>query len=231
MPEPVSPTDDQITGKSIIQGTLVALACAIVGGILIAIGGVLIPYGFTMFCILPAATGFVTVLNLRYWKAVGISLMIAIALCLAGLVFTGIEGIICVLMALPLLTIGALLGAAFGYAVKEHVPTDTPSSMVLIPLLAGASVLGAGNIEDRLDTGARIEVVESTIEIDAARDNVWNAIIEFDHVSGPKPLLLRIGLPIPETCTISGTQRRERNVGSLFRDWRKSQTPRVKTWS
>ena len=205
MPDTVSPTGKTVTRKSILHGTLAALACAIVGGTLVALGDATSGVGVTMFLLLPAATGFVTVLTVRYWKAVAISLMIATALCLAGLVFTGLEGIVCVVMALPILSVGALLGAAIGTLVKRQFPTDTTFSMAIMPILAGLSVLGAGKIEDRLDTGSRTEIIESTIIIDAAPDEVWNAMIEFDHVNGPKPLLMQMGLPIPQSCTIRGS--------------------------
>ena len=205
MPDTIPPTDEKITRKSILHGTLAALTCAIVGVTLIAMGNDTAVYGVTMFLVLPAATGFVTVFTARYRKAVMFSLMIATAVCLAGVVFTGLEGIVCVVMALPILWVGAMLGAAIGTAVKKQFPTDTTFSMAIMPILAGVSVLGAGKIEDRLNTGSRIEVVKSSIIIDAARDEVWYAIIEFDQVTGPKPLLMQMGLPIPESCTTRGS--------------------------
>ncbi len=204
----MSETDSRgktVVQKSIFYGTLAALSCAIVGGTLVALGDATSGLGVTMFLLLPAATGFVTVLTVRYWKAVAISLMIATALCMAGLVFTGLEGIVCVVMALPILSVGALLGAAIGALVKRKFPSDKTFSMAILPILAGVSVLGAGKIEDRLDAGSRTEIVESTIIIDAAPGEVWNAIIEFDIINGPKPLLMRMGLPIPQSCTILGS--------------------------
>ena len=189
--------------KAIIYGTLVALICAVSGGVLISIGEATIGYGCTMFLVLPAACGFVTVFTVPFGKAVGISISIAMILCLAGLVFTGIEGIICVAMALPVLLTSALIGAAVGLAIKPRRHRNT--SMAVIPLLAGATVFGAGQLESRLDTEARSEVVRSTIVIDAPLDRVWNAMSEFDEVTGSKPLLLRMGLPIPESCTMTET--------------------------
>jgi hypothetical protein len=204
IPEGGSPTDRSDTRNSVIRGTVAALVCAIVGGVLIAMGNGASGLGVTMFLFLPAATGFVTVLTVHYWRAVVISLSIAMVLCLAGLVFTGLEGIVCVVMASPILIIGAMLGAAAGILVKRRFPTDGNLSMAIIPVLAGVSVFGAGKIEDRLETGWRTEVIESTIIIEAGPEEVWDAIIEFDDVDGPKPLLMRMGLPIPQSCSISG---------------------------
>ncbi len=158
-----------------------------------------------MFLLLPAATGFVTVLTVHYWRAVAISLLIAMAICLAGLVFTGLEGIVCVVMALPILIVGAMLGAAIGALAKRQFPTDRTFSMAIIPFLAGVSVFGAGKIEDRLGTAFRTEIVESTIIIEASPDDIWDALIEFDDVYGPKPWLMQMGLPIPQACSCRGS--------------------------
>lgn len=204
MPDKDLQTDNAVTRKSVFRGTLAALLCAIVGGILIAMGDAASGLGVTMFLFLPATTGFVTVLTVHYWKAVAISLLIAMTLCLAGLVFTGLEGIVCVVMATPILIVGAMLGAGVGTLVKRRFPTDGNLSMAIIPVLAGVSVFGAGKIEDRLDTGWRTEIIESTIIIEADPEEVWDAIIEFDDIDGPKPLLMRMGLPIPQSCSISG---------------------------
>jgi len=200
-----SQTDKAGARKSVFRGTLTAILCAIVGGTLIARGNAASGLGVTMFLLLPAATGFVTVLTIRYWRAVAISLMIAMALCLIGLVFTGLEGIVCVAMALPILTLGAMLGAAIGVLVKRYFPTDGNLSMAIIPVLAGVSIFGAGKIEDRIAVGCRREIVESTILIEASPEEVWNRIIEFDQVNGPKPLLMRMGLPIPQSCSFRGS--------------------------
>jgi len=204
MPDKSLQTDNAVTRKSIFRGTLAALLCAIVGGTLIAMGDAASGLGATMFLFLPAAAGFVTVLTVHYWKAVAISLLIAMTLCFAGLVFTGLEGIVCVVMATPILIVGAMLGAGAGSLVKRCFPTDGNFSMAIIPVLAGVSVFGAGKIEDRLDTGWRTEIIESTIIVEAAPEEVWDAIIEFGDVNGSKPLLMRMGLPVPQSCSISG---------------------------
>ncbi|MCH2202552.1 MAG: hypothetical protein MK102_11325 [Fuerstiella sp.] len=204
MPDKGLQTDNAVTRKTVFRGTLAALICAIVGGALIATGNAASGLGVTMFLFLPAATGFVTVLTVRYWKAVVISLLIAMTLCLAGLVFTGLEGIVCVVMATPILLIGAMLGAAAGTLVKRRFPTDGNLSMAIIPVLAGVSVFGTGKIEDLFDTGWRTEIVESTIIVPADPGAVWDAMIEFDDIDGSTPLLMRMGLPIPQSCSTNG---------------------------
>ncbi|MDG2012816.1 MAG: hypothetical protein P8J33_04890 [Pirellulaceae bacterium] len=198
-----SPSEEKLTQKSILRGTLAALTCVVVGGTLIGLGSETAGLGLTMFLILPAATGFVAVFTVRYWKAVCISLVIANGLCLVSLVAIGLEGVVCILMALPIIVVGAMLGAGIGYCLKRK--SDSNISMAIMPILAGMTVFGAGKIEDRLPTGARIENVESSIIIDGAPDEVWKAIIGFDQVKGTKPLLMRLGLPVPQSCTIHGS--------------------------
>lgn len=194
-----------VTRNPIFRGTLTALVCAVFGGALIAMGDGTSGLGVTMFLLLPVATGFVTALTVRYWPAVGLSLLIAMALCLAGLVVTGLEGIVCVAMASPILIVGSLVGAALGALVRLWFPTDGTFTTAIVPLLAGTSLLGAGKIEDRLANGYRTEVVQSVITIEASPQDVWDAALEFDEVTGPVPLLMQMGLPIPESCSAEGS--------------------------
>jgi len=193
--------------KTIIHGTLVATAFAICGGVLVFMGNETAAEGVTMFYVLPCATGFVTAFTVPYWKAVGLSLQIAMIIAFAVLLVMGIEGIFCVVMALPLIFVAIMLGAGIGLFVKWCVKrrSDSNLSMVFVPVLAGVTVFGAGKVEDRLYTGARTECVESSIVIDASPDEVWHAILTFDQVTGPQPLLMRLGLPIPQSCTMSGS--------------------------
>jgi hypothetical protein len=190
--------------KSIFYGTLAALTCAIAGGVLIGMANDFL-LGYTMFLVLPGVTGFVTAMTSRFWSSVGISLLITLAVCLGGLLFSGLEGLVCVLMAFPILVITAMLGAGIGLAIRDHVTNDSKFSLGIMPLLAGISIFGAGKVENELTTGVRTETVVSSITIDATPEDVWDALLEFDRVEGPKPLLMRCGLPIPESCTTEGT--------------------------
>ena len=83
MSEKQTQTDKAGIRKSIWRGTLVALLVAIVGGGLISIGDAASGLGWTMFLLLPTATGFVTARTVDYLPAVGISLAITLTLCLA----------------------------------------------------------------------------------------------------------------------------------------------------
>ncbi|MCA9217981.1 MAG: SRPBCC family protein [Planctomycetales bacterium] len=192
--------------KAVFRGTATALFCAVLGGTLVFAGDGVSNLGLTMFLLLPAATGFVTALTTRYWKSVALSLLIAMLILMSGLVVTGLEGIVCVVMASPILIVGVMLGAVVGVLAKRLIRTETTVSMAVAPILAGMSVFGAGAIEDSMmiDADVRAETVESSITIEASPEHVWNAMIQFDEVQGRKPLLMQIGLPIPESCSMIG---------------------------
>ena len=205
MTDKQEPNDALGKREAIVRGTLTAIVCAVIGWALISLSpwaGTEV-YGITMFVVLPAACGFVTVFSVPYGQAVGVSISIALVVCLVSLVFTGIEGIICVVMALPLLAVAALVGAGIGAAVRS--PRRRNGSLAVMPLLVGATVVGSGHIEDRLTSGPRSEVVRSSVVIDAPLDDVWNEMVAFDEVTGDKPLLMRMGLPVPQSCTMTGT--------------------------
>jgi len=191
------------TRTAIVRGTVVAIIFVVIGGLLIMKGKQTAGYGVTMFFVLPAATGFVTAFVIRFWNAVILSVLITLAIWMTSLVFVGLEGIVCVLMASPMLFTSALFGASLGFFIKKISGKRT--SMIIAPLFAGATVFGSGQLENRLGHSLRTEVVESTIVVDAGKEDVWEELIAFTDVSGPKPFLLRIGLPIPESCSMTGS--------------------------
>ena len=66
-------------------------------------------------------------------------------------------------------------------------------------------MFGAGKVEDEFAVGYRAEVFESSIIIQASPEEIWDEMIEFDDVKGPKPLLMRMGLPVPLSCSVRGS--------------------------
>jgi hypothetical protein len=68
-----------------------------------------------------------------------------------------------------------------------------------------AALPGAKDLELGRETYVRVEAVETTIRVAAPAEEVWTALEEIDAVHGPKPLLLRMGLPVPTRCEMEGT--------------------------
>jgi hypothetical protein len=72
-------------------------------------------------------------------------------------------------------------------------------------LIGLSSIFGAEQIEDCLATHDRVETITTTRVIHGTPEQLWERILSIDEVSGTKPLLLRIGLPVPKSCAMEGS--------------------------
>jgi len=161
--------------------------------------------GSVLFLLLPFATGFATALVARGRNIVVASLSIALILCTAILVTTGMEGWVCVLMSAPLIAVGLAIGAMFGYLIRRYVidKSSVPRVMsVLLISVLPVFLMGANSLEEPSRRIPRAETFTSVLVLNAPPEKVWNAIKTMDRVNGHKGLLMRIGLPVPVSCSI-----------------------------
>lgn len=204
--KPVS--DPQQTGSiDLIWGLL----AGIVTGCVFGLGGFLLlrdstySMGTVLFLLLPFATGFATGLIARRWNLVIASLVIALAICSAVLLVTGQEGWVCVLMSSPLIIVGLSIGGLLGVLIRIQVidksrrPRALGGLMLLVlPLF----LMGANSIEEPSRRMPRAETFTSVLVVDAPPEKVWDTIKIMDRVSARKGFLMRIGLPVPVSCSI-----------------------------
>jgi hypothetical protein len=196
-------TSGQGSKKAILYGTLTASATALLGGALITAGNSTAPYGWSMFIALPAVTGFVAGCFGRFLWAALLTTFLSLIVCFVGLLFTGLEGIVCILMASPLIVAGALVGTFIGWSVRQAI--DSRNSFLLIPFLGVPSVFAAGQVEERSHGPDRAETFVSTCIVSGSPEEAWDMIVRVDDISAKRPFLLRIGLPVPKYCTLEGT--------------------------
>jgi len=191
------------------QGALVgAGVAAIFGTLSFLLRDPRAPMGDALFLLLPLITGAtITVVTSR--PIAGAALLagsISIVMCLLSLIAMEREGILCALMAFPVilgfLALGVLLGLLVRMLVRR-VRRAVTSSVALI--LAPMIVFAGNRLEMSTSRQARTESVTTTIVLPASPKAVWNNIQSLDRVAGNKPLLMYIGLPIPQRCVLQGT--------------------------
>jgi hypothetical protein len=69
-----------------------------------------------------------------------------------------------------------------------------------MPLL----ILAGHRVEVSALVHPRREIVISTVRLAAEPTDVWSALRSFDSVTGDKPFLMHVGLPIPVRCAMQG---------------------------
>lgn len=136
------------------------------------------------------------------WKAVGVGVA-AVLVGAGSLIVVGIEGVVCIVMALPIMVPAAAVGGVIGYLIAQANKSE-PSWMTLmlvLPSAAGAEHFITQPVEYQ---------VTSVVEIDATREEVWDTVVAFPEITAPPDLLSRMGVAYPVRARIEG-----RGVGAV----------------
>jgi hypothetical protein len=203
--------------KNLIQGvglgTLIGVALQL-GGYLITRGG-RTDFGWVMFVVVPFISGFAVAAVVRRGRRV-------IACCLTGglvtfsiLLFSGWEGIVCCVMSLPLVAVGVAIGAAIGYQVRgrfidQLAAPDKATALLLLvcPLFMAA----AERVERPYRSVLTREVFTTETTVATSPERTWDLVAQMERLDGPRPFLLRVGLPVPTRCELNGAQVGGRRV-------------------
>jgi Polyketide cyclase / dehydrase and lipid transport len=223
---------------STVLGTLVGCAFFL-AGYLLAVGDQE-SFAVVMFVLVPSASGFAIAMVVERGKTVATCCMTTCVLTLLMLIGTGWEGYICCAMAAPLLVAGMAIGAILGYVVRvrildksRHVQRNTTLLILVGPML----VVSANEVEKPFRSVERVETFSTTIEIAAPPAEVWPRLVRMSGMNGDKPFLLRIGLPVPNHCTLEsesvGAQRTchfdQGVINQEVTEWQNSERMTVKT--
>lgn len=153
------------------------------------------------FLLAPAAVGAVTVfvaerLRARSVRYHVLAPMATVLLVLIGSMAALWEGIICVLLALPIfLLLGSLGGVVMGLICRHAGWSKTPTvyGIAVLPLLLGLAGVGQ-------DAPVRYRAVERTVLVQAAPAEVWTHLLDADRIRAgevDRAWMYRIGVPVP----------------------------------
>ncbi|MEN1681584.1 MAG: DUF805 domain-containing protein [Planctomycetota bacterium] len=126
-----------------------------------------------------------------------------VACCCGAFLIVGLEGGICIIMAMPILGPLALFGALIGRAIAgaaelqraERDDRGMLGCLIVLPVLAGVEPM----IFEPLPLMA-----ETTIEINAPRDEVWRAVVAFPEIESRPAWYFRWGIASPIRARIDG---------------------------
>ena len=163
-------------------------------------------YGYALFFTTPFLLGAVTGFLLRSPRDYGLPVTIGVVTgtLLVGflaLLFLALEGIVCIMMAVPIALPAALLGLLFGRALGSRSgegakPDATLGAMILL-LPLGAE------IEQRVTAPREREVV-TVIEVDAPPAVVWENVVSFSELPEPDHWIFKTGIAYPLRARIEG---------------------------
>lgn len=164
-------------------------------------------YGAALFFGTPLITGAVTGYSYNRWyvqstrATLGLASIAALSFA-AGLLLLGLEGVVCLVMAtpimLPLGILGALVGRAI--AIDQHTISKKKDQGLLGCLLVLPFIAG---LEPHVTLLPEYEVLTS-IDIAAPPAEVWDLVVDFPPITSPDPWYFRWGIASPREATIDG---------------------------
>lgn len=167
-----------------------------------ALGG----YGWGLFVGLPFTMGLLSVLVYGYHERRSLIQCLEVSLITIGvggaaLIAAALEGVFCLIMALPLAIPLAVLGAWIGYLIQCHPQPRVTAPQVFLLLLAAPVLSGA---EAVVLPGPPLLAVETAVDVDAPPEAVWQQVVSFAELPEPDFWLFRIGIAYPRRAEIYG---------------------------
>ena len=202
--------------------------CALTSGLMLYIFGrysveLMGSYGYGLFLGLPFAGGFVSVLffgePLR--NRLPVAACIGLYALAAGALFflvTGFDGMICLLLASPLMVLLALIGVVAALLTRDllsRLGTRNPNTrgpkvyctaVLLIPLFVGMTA------EPSLLPHPPTRMVNSSVVVHGDIATVWECVIAFPEITSPPGGIFNYGIAYPIRATIEGV-----GVGAIRR--------------
>lgn len=165
-------------------------------------------YGWGLFIGTPFFLGFSSVLlhglhrPRRLAECLGVSCM-AIFITGGILLAVALEGVICLLMALPIALVASLLGGLLGYFLQRSwwLQQTNPRLAFTLPLLVMAAMI----IENQQNTEPPLTRIVTSVEINAPPERVWPLVIAFSEIPAPREWIFKSGIAYPTHARIEGT--------------------------
>ncbi|GAB5523690.1 MAG: hypothetical protein Roseis2KO_15620 [Roseivirga sp.] len=165
-------------------------------------------YGWGLFVALPFCIGIAGGLTAKPEDALKGILNSLLVLFLVILV-TAIEGIICLLLMLPIFGLAVAIGFMIGRPIRRAFLAKYDKVRVqLIPL---ALLLSVVSVENQISAPEEVVYeVSSEIILPYSPEEVYDAIKSVDTLIAEKPFLMKLDLPVPHKCILE-----KEEVGAL----------------
>ena len=200
-------------GPASLRAAVVALAAGMAVGIGLAfvITFVLQNYGGALFLGVPFVAGATSAFLLNREQVTNASATLRLAaltvlLGSVGVLLFALEGLICVVMALPLAIPTVLLGAVLGRVIALRRPSTALHAVVLVLAVPGVAAL------ETAGPPPVVREIVSAIEVEAPPEIVWHHVAAFGEIPDPPAWFFRLGIAYPVRAVMDGE-----GVGALRR--------------
>jgi hypothetical protein len=162
-------------------------------------------YGWSVFFFAPVMIGFLPgyivskkhkISKIRTYQLGYLTIAIASVLLMA----LAIEGAICILMSVPIFILSSMLGSFFAFRITTK-KFDDPRLISIVLLIFSFSFLSF----DYSNKAEKLIAVQTSVEINAPAQVVWDNVISFDRIPEPINWLFKTGIAYPTDAVISGS--------------------------
>jgi uncharacterized membrane protein YhaH (DUF805 family) len=166
-------------------------------------------YGWSLFVGLPFVLPMISVIIYGYgrssafWESILVGLGWLVVTVLMMLV-TAFQGMLCIIMALPLAIPIVLLGSSLGFAILELGPGRPRELGRMVAVLLATLPLMAG-AEHLEDLEPPLFACVTSVEVNAPPEVVWRRVISFPELPPPRDFLSRSGVAYPIRARIEGS--------------------------
>jgi len=201
---------EHIIPESVVGSAAISLLVTVPIGLGMVLLGVrfMQNYGWGLFVALPFTMGFAAALiyGLRQPRNMGGCIAVAsmsVALLGAALLAFAVEGVICLIMAMPIALPLAAFGGAFACRLQrrrwlhEGTPAFLSALLIFVP--------GVQWMEHVAAPVPSVYEVRSAIDIQAPPEKVWKQVVAFAEIPPPKEWIFRAGIAYPIRAEILGT--------------------------
>jgi hydrogenase-4 membrane subunit HyfE len=194
--------------KEFIQSIIITFIFLSIGFALLHFD--LIGYGVSFFVFLPFMLGIILgTPAFKKYSLIGLAVPIVIFLLL--LYAGGLEGMVCILMALPPIIIAVLLGIFIKSQIQKYRKKQKEKNLIKSSILPLITFLSVAFVETELTKNNQFIVeVKSEIILPYTPMEVYETIKHVDTLDAEKPFLMKLDLPIPQKCILE-----EEKVGGL----------------
>jgi uncharacterized membrane protein YhaH (DUF805 family) len=164
-------------------------------------------YGWGLFVGIPFFLGLNSTLIYGFHqpRSVGKCLLVAtLSTALVGLALfaVAVEGVICLVMALPLAIVLAVFGSLIGFML-QHRPSFSPNTLRVVSvgffLMPGLILL-----EYSVGETPPLYAVKTSVVVNAWPETVWSHVVSFPELSPPTEPLFKTGIAYPIRAEIYG---------------------------
>jgi len=177
---------------SALYGTTAIQASALIGS-----------YGLVMFYGTPFVAGLAAayLYNFRAPQSLAASMGVAcgsVTMIGLGLLLFALEGVVCIMMAAPIILPLACFGGLMGKAFADR------RRILKRGLLAGCLALPLMSVGESYLSDTNVFVVTSAVTIDAAPSKVWRNVVDFPEITESPEWFFLLGIACPERARIEG---------------------------